>query len=650
MNVGAFDPILKTHALYHEVFSYQLLSTEIMSKIKILPEQLANRIAAGEVIERPASVIKELLENSIDAGSNRIEVEIEGDGTRVIRVIDNGMGMDEDDVLLCFERHGTSKLNEENDLNAITSLGFRGEAIPSIASVSRMTITSRLKDSDLGTMVLSQYGQIKNVHEIGAPTGTCVEVMNLFGNTPARRKFLKTKRTELAHIDDTVKTYALSRPDISFTLRIDGRETIRLEKGMRLDKRLAVLSNYTGRFIPFANVVEQKKYLKISGLLVPPGSQAAIASRLRIFVNGRAIKDRMLSHAVNEGLRSFLLKGKQPTGLISIELPPEDIDVNVHPAKHEIRFRDNRTIHQKICDTIRSAMVAEQHHLRNELFTTRTEEPGQQANHETDTETSVIDFSPRIPTAIVPPESPDKDSSSSATTRAETKRPEKETSPAPVPLDFEQPLSHDVIRQQTVSEPQKEQVRVADLIVVGSFMDLYIFCRNGDKLIVIDQHAAHERLLFEELLHQYRNGTIASQNLLFPLSVELSVFQSQILEKYMDRIEEMGFSLRHFGGNTWVIAAIPAISKGGNGQDLLLDVLERFGSEKRNNDSGILENIIATMACKAAVKSGDQLSDTEIQGLLEKMAAADLFSHCPHGRPVVKIFNATDIKKWFHRT
>lgn len=618
-----------------------------MSKIRILPEQLANQIAAGEVIERPASVVKELIENSLDAGADAIEIEIEGGGTRLIRVIDNGEGMDEDDALLCFERHGTSKIRETEDLHCISSLGFRGEAIPSIASVSKMTITSRQHDAELGTTVFSQYGSIKKVHEAGAPAGTIFEISNLFGNTPARRKFLRTRRTELSHIDDTVRNYALSRPDVSFTLRIDGRDTIRLEGTDDLLQRFENLSGYSGALIVLDSGPSSVDGIRVTGLMIPPESSSPAAARLRLFVNGRAVKDRMLSHAVNEGLRSFLLKGRGPAGLIKVEINPENIDVNVHPAKNEIRFKDSRTVHQKVSDTVRDGMLEQQKKIRSEIFTSRAAEPV--PGYSRDFAPAAAEY--EAPTSYEPP--PAKPQPQKIPLRSggeddlnpETKN---QTPLSPLPeKDFQ------TIRDKTpgsAAPAGQVPVAVEELLVVGVFQDLYIFCRNGDNLVVIDQHAAHERLLYEDLSRQFRSGRLRSQNLLFPISLELSPFQSTILENYMDQFENMGFSARHFGGNTWVLGAVPALSGAGNSQELFYQVLEQFTEDKGAAEGGRIDMILATMACKAAVKSGDQLTEPEIRGLLEKMAAADLFSHCPHGRPVVKIFSSSDIKKWFYRT
>lgn len=610
-----------------------------MSKIRILPEQLANQIAAGEVIERPASVVKELVENSLDAGADRIEIEIEGGGTRLIRIIDNGEGMDEDDVLLSLERHGTSKIQVEQDLSTINSLGFRGEAIPSIASVSKMTITSRQASSPLGSTVICNYGTIKKVHESGTAAGTRVEINNLFGNTPARRKFLRTARTELSHIDDTVKNYGLARPEVAFTLRINGRETIRFDHGMDVSRRLAQLLNYSGDFIQVDSGAPGRESILVSGLLVPPESSSPVAGRLRLFVNGRSIKDRMLIHAVNEGLRSFLLKNRSPAGFIKIDLPPDSIDVNVHPAKHEVRFKDSQFVHQKVSQTIREAMISQQQRLRHDVFTAPvTLEPpmGSYTSSEDRQQHAPVELGEDFPKRQTAAEI--------GVSQAAARN---------LPFANRQIYTDSTAAASQESQPghpDPVQLQVDNLVVIGCFQDLYIFCRNQDKLVVIDQHAAHERLLYEELQEQYTEGKIASQNLLFPVTLELTTFQSQLVEKNLERLETLGFSIRDFGGNTWVIAAVPGFAGTHNPQAMFFDILEHFGSERDQAASHHLDKILSTMACKAAVKGGDQLNHRELRALLERMAAADLFSHCPHGRPVVKTFNSLDIKKWFSRT
>ena len=618
-----------------------------MSKIRILPEHLANQIAAGEVVERPASVVKELLENSLDAGADRIEIEIEGGGTRLIRVVDNGEGMDEDDVLLCLERHGTSKLFESEQLSGLATLGFRGEAIPSIGAVAKLTIISRPRTRELGTMVFSHFGTVKTVRECGARTGTSVEIANLFGNTPARRKFLRTARTEIAHIDETVRNCALARPDVFFSLHIDGRQTLRLDQETTMERRLAHLLNYHGELITIDSGPPGPDGISVRGLLIPPEAEAPVSGRLRLLVNGRVIRDRLLAHAVGEGLRSFLLKGRFPAGVIGVTVPPAEVDVNVHPAKHEVRFRDSRTVHHLVSQAVRDGMLSRQHQLRREMFqapaapaqqTGRASEPAAAPPPTERPDLSPVESGPAEP----PPRSAPSpwQTASSISTGIRTGTGENEP-------------ARDYLPRQTTGPPAtgaEETIRVDELLVIGCYRDLYIFCRNRDRLVVIDQHAAHERLLFEELRRQYAGGRVASQQLLFPVTVELSARQAQLVEASLDTLSQMGFALRDFGGSTWVIGAVPALAGSTHPQHLLLDILASLGGDNHSGNGSAIDAILATMACKAAVKAGDHLDDREIAALLKKMAEADLFSHCPHGRPVVKIFPETDLKKWFSRT
>ncbi len=633
-----------------------------MSKIRILPEQLANQIAAGEVVERPASVVKELVENSLDAKATRIEIEIEGGGTRLIRIIDNGEGMDEDDLLMSLERHGTSKIQIEEDLGAINTLGFRGEAVPSIGSVSQFTLTSRPLKAELGTRVVLNFGKLTKAHEIGCGFGTTVEVRNLFGNTPARRKFLRTARTELGHIDEVVKNYALGSPEIAFILRIDGRDTIYLDTTLSVEQRLGNIMRYDGPFIPLGTPPSQTGRHRVSGFLVPPEKVTIGPAKLRIFVNGRAIRDRMITHGVAEGLRGFLMKGKNPSGLIHLTLPPEEIDVNVHPAKHEVRFRNGRDVHTLLTRTVSGAMLEHQQEVKARLFG---------KNLSSDSSPVPVDSDSMNETTFVPPddyvEQPPKQfiakplscGSEQGTTSAPevvhhiTSSPPPQTQPLFVTAE---PIKRSPSPENDLPECQENQQEQRlpaghKQLVIGQYDDLYIFCKNSEGLLVIDQHAAHERLLYEKLRRQYIANGIVRQNLMFPETVELSLFQGQLVEKNLDEIDRMGFSIREFGGNTYIISAVPALAGLSNPRELFLDILEQFGSENNNSDrGGFLDTILATVACRAAVKAGTQLSEQEIDKLLNEMARADLFSHCPHGRPVVKQFSRNEVKKWFYRT
>lgn len=646
-----------------------------MSKIRILPEHLANQIAAGEVIERPASVVKELLENSLDAGADRIEIEIEGGGTRLIRVIDNGEGMDEDDILLCLERHGTSKIREDRDLAAIATLGFRGEAIPSIGSVSQMTITSRTSGAELGNRAVVSYGKLIKIHEIGAACGTQFEVGQLFGNTPARRKFLRTARTELAHIDEVVKNYALGSPDITFILRVDGKEVLHFARTLSLEQRLTRIIAGSEPFLQVGNPIATAPPHRVYGFLAPPEAPLAAAARLRLFVNGRAVRDRLMAHAVVEGLRSFLMKGKNPAGLIHLVIPAEDVDVNVHPAKHEVRFRNSRDIHLLISQTVSQALHARQKSLQSRLF-------GQERMHDSTqiplepAEWSDLPPAPSFTTMEeIAPSLPDKTFQEKKGPQAATRDGGRSSLPPQPPRPHyqkstlnERPLQvaeAPPIARYPAEPPAKppenpapRQATLTDtgdrrhnLQIIGQFDDLYILCQNSEGLVIIDQHAAHERLLFEDLRSQYLSERIASQNLLFPETVEFSLFQARLVEKNMAELARMGFSLRHFGGNSYVISGIPALAGQCAPQGLLLDMLEQFGSENGMADrENRFDRILATMACRAAVKAGARLTIKEIEVLLDRMVKADLFSHCPHGRPVWKNISRLEIKKWFHRT
>jgi DNA mismatch repair protein MutL len=621
-----------------------------MAKIRILPEQLANRIAAGEVVERPASVVKELVENSLDAGADHITVEIEGGGTRLIRVLDNGSGMDEDDVLLCFERHGTSKIHESHDLVAIDTLGFRGEAIPSIASVSKMTITSRPEQSPLGTTVVFDYGHLLKVHETGCSQGTVIEVRNLFARTPARKKFLRTVRTEIGHIDEIIKSYALASPKTSFTLSMNGRETIRLTNGHDLEYRLRSIINYHDRFIPVGDSENTTGARRLHGFLLPPECTPAGSARLRLFINGRAIRDRLMSHAVFEGLRGFLLKGHAPAGYLHLSLPSEEIDVNVHPAKQEVRFLNSGDIHQFVKQSVETAMRQQQQRFRSAFFPAAkslpaagpaetAEEMGRDARNGNEAPPqSVVGVVSRD----AHPQHQAKPRQSDIVTFAGVAPPVESREPVPAPSS----AAPAEISPVMIPGMQKHGIRI-----IGRYKNLYIFCRAGDQLLVIDQHAAHERLVYEQLRKQYIGGKVAGQTLLFPETVELSPGQIRIVEHNQAEFERMGFSLTEFGDATYVISAIPALAGGHPAAEIFFDVLRSFGgTEDSRNHGGKLENILASMACKAAVRSGDKLSDEEIDALLEKMAGAEMFSHCPHGRPVFKSFSDAEIQKWFHRT
>lgn len=621
-----------------------------MSKIRILPEQIANRIAAGEVVERPASVIKELIENSLDAGADRIEIDVEGNGSKLMRVIDNGEGMDEDDVLLSLERHGTSKIKSDEDLGAINSLGFRGEALPSIASVSRMSVTSRQAGEELGFQAIVHFGKLIKAHQAGCSLGTTVEIRNLFGNTPARRKFLRTARTELGHIEEIVKNYCLGAIDTTFILRINNREVVHMEKGHTLSQRLARILNYSHEMMEIGSETEAKTAKRwVSGFLVPPDRGPVGGRNLRLFVNNRAVKDRLMTHAVADGLRGFLMKGRSPAGYLHLCLPPEEVDVNVHPAKHEVRFHNSRDIHQLISWTVKNALQRWQQRLQGKIFGSHEVRESSPVPLEKQRPEERL-FPPPVIAKIMAEDRPvfqtEPIIEKTAASQQQLQSGEKEATDTAV--CNQQPAASSVTDLPAKSPlPSTEDF----IRVIGVFQNLYIFCQTGDDLLVIDQHAAHERLLFEQLKKQHLTGKIAAQSLLFPVTVELSVKQAQLVEQNMIQIEELGFQLRDFGGNSFIISAVPALVGQCDPSELFFDILGRFGDDSGQMDKkNPMDDLLSSLACKAAVKSGDRLEQAEVETLLAQMAKADLFSHCPHGRPVIKKFSGSDVKKWFYRT
>jgi len=613
-----------------------------LSQIRILPENLANQIAAGEVVERPASVVKELVENAIDAGAGSVAVQVEGGGTSLIRVIDDGAGMDQDDILLSLERHATSKLSRVEQLDDIRTLGFRGEAVPSIASVSRMTITSRQPDAQLGSRVEIRFGKVLKVHEMGGQAGTVVEVRDLFGNVPARKKFLKTPRTELSHIEETVRNYALAKPGLSVSYSVNGREIFSLPaadgpSGLALRFKSILRTDIREELVAVSSPVGD---VGISGFLLPPGHHFGQVSRLRAFVNGRPVRDRLITHAVAEGLRNYLMKGRQPAGVLFIDLPPAEVDVNVHPAKQEIRFHRSGVMHQLIVTAVAGAMTEFQSGLKNNVFGDHPSSAASPSVPKKPEQFHGREESPGLPgsPATFPGIKKSGDFRGRFCDRIENKHVLKNVS--------EPVAAYDGSAEEPVAPP-------GSLRVIGQFLDTYIFCEGENGLVVIDQHAAQERLIFERLKKEFAGGAVASQALLFPETMELGAEEITILEDSAEEIAGLGLDIREFGGNTYVVKAVPAVMSHLPVVEVLNGILDQFagiGGSDRKSRGRRLDSVLSVIACKAAIKANQTLSHPEMKGLLDEMYKNDVFSHCPHGRPVVRRFSVAEIKRWFHRT
>ncbi len=608
-----------------------------MSSIRILSEHIANQIAAGEVVERPASVVKELLENSLDAGATRIAVQIEGGGTRLIRVMDNGAGMDEDDVLLSIERHATSKLRDEGQLAAIATLGFRGEALPSIGSVARLTILSRPRDRETGTRAEVRYGRLHAVHEDGCARGTIIEVRSLFGNVPARKKFLKSARTELYHIEEVIRNQALASVDAAFSLQVDGRSVLDLPGGGGVEQRVRDVFRCRDSLLPVDFPAgDDENGIRLSGYLLQPDASSSRTNRLRVLVNGRPVRDRMIRHGVVEGLQGFLMKGQSPAGALFLQLAPAEVDVNVHPAKLEIRFRSSREVHGFVVQAVAAAIRAYQEEVRSDIFSIPAAAPEE-------TVPPLFTAEARRPLPVSLP-------------AAGSGSGEPAGMPGGMAGRSAEPVAsfrHDAPEPFAAVKPPDSLADFTGLTIIGQFAKLYLLCEKDDRLIVIDQHAAHERIMYQRLRRDYLRRDVPGQNLMFPVSVELDPRQLETLKRYGADVALLGFAVEDFGESTRVIKSVPALVSHLDPAEMLVEILEGLYSAPRDEPAAVvpprIDHLLASMACKAAVKGGDRLAPAEMFELLRRMKESELFSHCPHGRPVVKIFSKQEVEKWFHR-
>ncbi len=585
-----------------------------MAKIKILPESLTNQIAAGEIIERPASVVKELIENALDARAKHIEVEVKGGGQELIRVMDNGEGMDREDILLSLERHATSKIATDMDLFHINTLGFRGEALPSIASVSRMALISRRRGDLSGHRVTIHYGRIKEVLETGCPEGTVIEVRDLFGNLPARRKFLKSYGTETGHIQDVVEHMALAACTVQFTLSNDGRRVFMTSAGEKLEDRLQAIFHldHVSNLIPVSNTRDQ---ITLSGYVTKPEINRASLRSLCIFINGRFVRDQIIQHAVLEAYESFLMKGRYPVGALYVILPPAGVDVNVHPTKHEVRFREPKLIHQIVSEGIRAAILSRQ----------RVGEPKSSETHR----------------AWEPYKQPDK--SAYGGTLHQTQGPFSE-----------EPLKDGVSVQEKASPYTGSllltQPSSSELRLIGQLAESYLLCQSEKGLIIIDQHAAHERILFENLKSSLQKGGIDSQQLLFPITLELARSEKDVLSRHLADFAALGMEIAPFGGETFVIRATPAILANRDIKELVESALAIMASAGGSFlDERLLNEILALMACRAAVKAGQPLTVEEMESLLQQLYSCPVSSNCPHGRPIQQLYTYYEMEKGFKR-
>lgn len=575
-----------------------------MGSIRILTEQVASQIAAGEVVERPASVVRELLDNSIDARAGRITVRMEAGGKRLIRVSDDGIGMERDDLLLCVERHATSKIKTTSDLAAVKTLGFRGEALPSIASVSRLMITSRPATQVVGFRLKVEGGRLKGIDETGTPAGTIIEVNNLFYNTPARKHFLKSTRTEAGHVVQTVSRMALPFVDVHFRLDEEGKTIINLAPcGDARDRLSAMLGGKIAAAME--EISDAGPQAVIKAYLAPPEMSRSRGDRILIYVNRRNIRDRSLTRAIMEGYGQRLMKGRYPQAVIFLEMDPSLVDQNVHPAKQEVRYQDQRSLYRRLASAVQRGLGGKYH---------------------------------------VPWEGAD-----SLERLRDAPRPEVQES-----FHMAEPVI--AYSEEKPDIPFGEEDRTGEgdptgrgMYIIGQLKNTYILCQSGDGLLMIDQHAAHERIVYETLQKSLKESRVEVQPFLIPYKVELTPGEGRVLEQGLGTLKEMGLEIEHFGGDTFLLRSVPAILLDARWEELIGDLVTLLDEEKDIGTEKALDRFLTITACHGAIRAGQRLSRSEMTLLIEQLEGTHLPTNCPHGRPVTKKISFFEIEKMFKR-
>jgi DNA mismatch repair protein MutL len=688
-----------------------------MGRIRILPDQVANQIAAGEVVDRPASVVKELLENALDAGATRIRVEVEAGGRKLIRIADDGHGMNRDDALLAFERHATSKLRTADDLLSIATLGFRGEALPSIASVARVTLETATGEEAAGTRVEIAGGKILHVDDAALPRGTTLAVADLFFNTPARRKFLRAESTELAHVTALVTHYALAHPEMHFELLSATHTIVSAPPVARTAERIYQIfgKETLAQLLPLAAEIplahaglpepppwkkdpdqpaRDPGALRLTGFYSKPELQKLNRNSIYIFVNKRLIRDRLLMHAITEAYRNVIPPTSFPVVLLFLEMPPEEVDVNVHPAKTEVRFRQGSLIHDFVRDSLRTALIQarpaagflaaldsapvaspslmppaasplpgspESAPLEPQLDS----DPG--ALQEARTEAEAFRLTPRLPSPV-PGKLPFEGQAFNPRTFDQKAWGDAAAAlfepPASAALDGcspnpANPAADAVSPAVETAQVEAEQAaanlnRLASLRPLGQLRESFILASGDDGLWIIDQHVAHERILFEKILRDRQVEQVQRQRLLMPLLVELKPWQLVVFARIAEELERNGFEVEPFGPQTLAVKAAPVGLEGVALERMLTEVIEQSSGSseepQRNEDLAALRTrIAASIACHSAIKVNTPLDPLRIEWLLSELAKTSHPTSCPHGRPIALLYSWKEIQRAFHR-
>lgn len=585
--------------------------------IQVLSEQVIAQIAAGEVIERPASVVKELVENALDAGASTIHITVENGGRRLIRATDNGSGIPAAEVELAFERHATSKLRSADDLVGISTLGFRGEALASIASVSRISITTRHRDETVGTTLQIEGGIVIQRRSTGAPLGTSLTVEHLFFNTPARLKFLKAENTERRHIDTVVSRYAMAYPHIRFLLEQDGREAFRSNGGELSDVLVAALGLDIFRDMILVEgetpINDGQGYIRLSGFTSGPGTHRADRSRIVLFVNGRWIQDTGITFAVVQAYHTLLTKGRYPITVLMIDIPPEEVDVNVHPAKAEVRFRNPNAVFSAVQRAVRQAVIG---HGATPLI------------NRSQTDNLLAPLHPYTSDQMP------LDLPLETTGRFRHQHADEAADPTAIPYGPSAPA----------------QPRTLPLLrVVGQVGASYIVAEGPAGMYLVDQHAAHERVLYEQFMAEYARGTHFAQLTLASQTIELPMADARLIDEHLDLLRAVGFTLEPFGPGIFLIRSVPAILADRDPVETLHGVVEELEMGRQPAAAPIEERLIRRVCKQAAVKAGTILSLDQMQGLIRQLERCLSPHTCPHGRPTMIHLSSEQLAREFSR-
>jgi DNA mismatch repair protein MutL len=658
-----------------------------MNKISILPDNLANQIAAGEVVERPASVVKELVENAIDAGASRIRIEIELGGRRLMRIVDDGHGMVRDDAILAFERHATSKIRTLEDLAMIGTLGFRGEALASIASVAKVELTTKTADDAVATRVFIEGGRLTDVKDAARDTGTTISVRDLFFNTPARRKFMRSEATENYHLAGIVTHYALAHPEIAFTMINNGREVLAASPAKDLRERAFQIFG-AGILESLLPVSGGREFVaKVSGFVSAPRERRTTRDAQYFFVNQRFVRDKTIAGGLLEGYRSVLPHGVYPVAFLFVDVPVEEVDVNVHPAKTEVRFRRNEAVKDVIAEAIRGSLaragiipevvaadggsdeavsslrfvapaVVETEETQISIGFHSQDAPGSVEEPSTAGVISVSEGDaadiPPVPqwngTDLLPANGfSAPDLSADFETSAQI-RSSGENGSVEVPgFAIEMPPVNSAAR--LVRAVEVENIASSKILPLAQLHDSFIIAVDDEGLLLIDQHVAHERILFDKFRQKETARPIESQNLLLPETVDLSPAQSEAFRLAEEQLAELGFAVMQLSGRTVAIKSIPTDVPVSEARNLFAEILDVVEIEKRGSAKATLrDHIAASLACKAAVKINMKLTPEKMQWLIDRLLLTSSPTTCPHGRPVILRLSMKDIERGFHRT